>query len=133
MKRVLLATLLVALASCAHSPQLGTSVDIRKENDNLVVVKLKVINLETRATVPVAVEITGQAETNGQWDKSSSLLKPAAFVLNGKEEREMMKLWRVPADAVRTTVVIKEQERGNVLKSENFEKRFAAAPPTAKP
>lgn len=106
-------------------------MDIHKESENLVVVKLKVVNLENRASVPVAIEITGQAETNGHWEKSSSLLHPAAFVLNGKEERDITKLWRVPADAVRTTLVIREQERGNVLKSEKFEKSFSAAP-TAK-
>jgi hypothetical protein len=124
LKRTLFAILTLALAGCAHPPQLSTTLDIRKDSANLVIVKLKVVNLENRATVPVAVELTGEAETNGHWDKSASLLHPAAFVLNAKEEREITKLWRVPADAVRTTLVIREQERGNVLKSERTEKKF---------
>jgi hypothetical protein len=124
LKRTLFAILTLALAGCAHPPQLSTTLDIRKDSENLVILKLKIVNLESSATVPVAVELTGEAEVNGHWDKSSTLLHPAAFVLNGKEEREITKLWRVPADAVRTTLVIREQERGNVVKSERTEKKF---------
>ena len=56
-------------------------------------------------------------------------------MLNKKEERDITKLWRVPADAVRTTLVVKEQETGNLLKSEKAEKAFseAAAPATTQP
>jgi len=56
-------------------------------------------------------------------------------VLNRKEQREITKLWRVPADAARTTLTVKEQERGFVLKTERAEKVFSAAPApaTAKP
>lgn len=94
----------------------------------MIVLKLKVVNLEDRATVPIAVELTGQAETNGHWDKPATLLHPAAFVLNRKEQRDITKLWRVSADAVRTTLVIREQESGNLLRSEKAEKKFSAAP-----
>ncbi len=132
MKRMLLATLTLLLAGCAHAPQLTTTLDIRKDAADLIVVKLKVVNRDSSATVPIAIEITGQAETNGHWDKSSTLLHPAAFVLNGKEERDITKMWRVPADAVRTTLVIREQERGNVLKSEKTrEEVFSGAYITA--
>ena len=89
--------------------------------------KLKVVNLEDRVTVPIALQLTGQSEQNGQWDKSVPLLEPAAFVLNRKEERTITKLWHVPAQAVRTTLVVREQESGNLLKSEKFEKTLAAA------
>jgi hypothetical protein len=56
-------------------------------------------------------------------------------VLNRKEQREITKLWRVPADAARTTLMVKEQERGFVLKTQRAEKVFSAAPTpaTAKP
>lgn len=92
-----------------------------------MVVKLKIANMEDRVTVPIAVELSGQAESNGHWDKTSTLLKPAAFVLNRKEDRTITKLWRVPADAVRTTLVVREQESGNLLKSERAEKTLGPA------
>jgi hypothetical protein len=93
----------------------------------LVVLQLKVTNLEDRVTVPIAVELTGQARTNGQWSKPETLVHPAAFVLNRKEQRGITKPWRVQADAVRTTLVVKEQESGHVLKSEKAEKVFAGS------
>jgi hypothetical protein len=56
-------------------------------------------------------------------------LHPAAFVLNKNELREITKLWRVSADAARTTLTVKEQESGNLLKTERAEKVFATAKP----
>jgi len=127
--KILFALLVVVLAGCTHPPQLATTLDVQKQSDDLILVKLKVVNLDTRATVPLNVELTGQAEKNGRWDKSSSLLHPAAFVLNGKEEHAITKFWRVQADAVRTTLVVKEQERGNLLKTEKAEKVFSGEAP----
>ena len=121
------------LAGCAHPPNLSTSLDIRKDSDNLVLLKLKIVNLDDSASVPIAVELTGETRNGGHWDKPASLLKPAAFVLNRKEQREITKLWRVPADAVRTTLVVKEQESGKLLKTEKSEKTFDAAQPTSQP
>src|SRR5271170_4218514 len=121
------AMLLAVLSACAHPPNLTTALDITKDADNLVLLKLKIVNLDDRVTVPIAVELTGQAETNGHWDKPMPLLQPAAFVLNRKEQRTITKLWRIPADAVRTTLVLREQETGNVLKTEKSEKTLAAA------
>ena len=127
--RIALVLVLVGiLAACAHPPNISTSLDIRKDSDSLVLLKLKVTNLDDRATVPIAVQITGQAEVNGQWDKPGSILQPAAFVLNRKEDRTITKLWHVPAQAVRTTLTIREQETGNLLKSEKSEKSFSGAP-----
>jgi hypothetical protein len=117
---------LVALWGCAQPPQVATSLDIQKSSDGLVLVKLKVTNLEDRVTVPIALELTGQARTNGQWSKPDMLLHPAAFVLNRKEQREITKLWRLQADAVRTTLVLKEQETGHILKSDKSEKNFTS-------
>ena len=116
--------LLLALGGCAHPPQLVTSIDIKKQSDSLILVTLKVTNTEDRATVPINVEISGQAHEGGRWSQAASLLHPAAFVLNRKEQREITKLWRVNADAVRTTLVIKEQENGHLLKSEKAEKSW---------
>ena len=126
MKLFALMIVLLALWGCAQPPQIATSLDIQKSSDGLVLVKLKVTNLEDRVTVPIALELTGQARTNDQWSKPEVLLHPAAFVLNRKEQREITKLWRVQADAVRTTLVLKEQETGHILKSDKAEKVFTS-------
>jgi hypothetical protein len=130
MKTFLLLLVVVALTGCTKPPKLDVTLTLDKQNADLIFVKVKVVNTEDRATVPIAVEVTGQTETNGHWDKSSTILHPAAFVLNRKEQREITKLWRVPADAARTTLTVKEQERGLLLKTERAEKVFAAAPAT---
>jgi uncharacterized lipoprotein YajG len=114
--------LLLILAGCAHPPQLSTALNIQKKSDELIFVTLRVVNLEDRVTTPIAIEVTGQARTGGHWDKPATLLHPAAFVLNRKEQREITKLWRIQADGVRTTLVVKEQENGHLLKSEKAEK-----------
>jgi len=124
LKALLISILLLLLAGCAHPPQLTTTVEIQKKSDDLILVILKVTNTDDRATTPIALEITGQARSNGHWDKPASLLHPTAFVLNRKEQREITKLWRIQADAVRTTLVIKEQENGRLLKTEKTEKIF---------
>jgi len=124
LKALLIPVLLLLLAGCAHPPQLTTTVEIQKKSDDLILVILKVTNTEDRATTPIAIEITGQARTNGHWDRPASLVHPAAFVLNRKEPREITKFWRIQADAVRTTLVIKEQENGHLLKTEKVEKVF---------
>jgi hypothetical protein len=131
MKTFLLLPAVLILTSCAKAPILDVSLSLDKQSADLIFVKVKVVNTEDRATVPIAIEVTGQTQTNGQWDKVSTLLHPAAFVLNKKEERDITKLWRVPADAARTTLTVKEQERGFLLKTERAEKVFSA--PTAKP
>jgi len=124
LKALLISVLLLVVAGCAHPPQLTTSVEIQKKSDDLILVTLKVTNTEDRATTPIALELTGQARSSGRWDRPASLLHPAAFVLNRKEQREITKLWRIQADAVRTTLVMKEQENGHLLKTEKAEKVF---------
>jgi hypothetical protein len=135
MKPFLPLLVVLSLTGCAKAPKLDVSLSLDKQNADLIFVKVKVVNTEDRVTVPIALEVIGQTETNGHWDKASTILHPAAFVLNRKEQREITKLWRVPADAARTTLTIKEQERGLLLKTERAEKVFAgdAAPATPKP
>jgi hypothetical protein len=116
--------LLLGLAGCAHPPQLSTSINVEKKSDGLILVTLKVANLENSVTTPIAIEVTGQARTGGHWNKPETLLHPAAFVLNRNEQREITKFWKMQADAVRTTVVLKEQENGHLIKSEKSEKVF---------
>ena len=124
MKILLSLILLAALSGCAHPPQVATTLDIHKDSPDLVVLRLKIVNQEDRVTVPIALQLTGQSEENGQWEKATTLLQPAAFVLNRKEERTITKLWHTGGQAVRTTLVIREQESGNLLKSEKSEKTF---------
>lgn len=125
------------LSACARPPRLDISMSVEKQSADLIFVKVKVANTENHATVPIALELTGQAENDGHWDKPATLLHPAAFVLNKKEQREITKFWRVPAQAARTTLTVKEQESGNLLKTLRTEKVFgsdaAPAAPTAKP
>jgi hypothetical protein len=122
--RKLLFILLLVLAGCARPPQLSTTINIQKKSDELILVTLKVVNLENSVTTPINVEVIAQARTNGRWEKPDTLLHPAAFVLNRQEQREITKYWKIQADGVRTTLVIKEQETGHVLRSENAEKVF---------
>src|ERR1700677_1085345 len=137
MKTFLLLLVVLSLTGCAKAPRLEVTLSLDKQSADVIFVKVKVVNTEDRATVPIAIEVTGQTQSNGHWDKVSTLLHPAAFVLNKKEQREITKIWRVPADTARTTLTVKEQERGFLLKTERAEKVFssAAAPPapTAKP
>jgi hypothetical protein len=135
MKPFLPLLVVLSLTGCAKAPKLDVTLSLDKQNADLIFVKVKVVNTEDRATVPIALEVIGQTQTNGHWDKASTILHPAAFVLNRKEQREITKLWRVPADAARTTLTVKEQERGLLLKTERAEKVFpaGAAPATPKP
>jgi hypothetical protein len=116
--------LLLMLAGCAHPPKLSTTLNIQKKSDDLILVTLKVINLENSVTTPINIEVTGQARSSGHWSKPETLFHPAAFVLNRNEQREITKFWKMQADGVRTTLVIKEQENGHLLKSEKAEKVF---------
>lgn len=124
MRKFVLVALLLALLGCSKPPQLSTALDVEKKADDLIVLKLKIVNLENRPTTPIAVELLGQARSQGHWDKPASLLNPAAFVLNRKEQREITKFWRIRADTVRTTLVLKEQETGRLIKTEKTEKNW---------
>ena len=120
--RKLLLGLPLLLAGCAHPPEISTSVSIQKKSDGVIFVTLRVVNLQDSVTTPIAIELTGQARNGGHWEKPAPLLHPAAFVLNRKEQRDITKIWRIQADGVRTTLVVKEQENGHLLKSEKAEK-----------
>jgi len=140
MKTVVLLLVAIGLTDCAKPPNLDISLSLDKQRADLIFVRVKVVNLEDRATVPIAIELNGQTQSGGHWDKPGSLLHPAAFVLNRRELREITKVWRVSADAARTTLTVKEQESGHLLKTERAEKVFAGAgpagpgsPATAKP
>ena len=133
MKLPLVVALFVGLAACAHPPQLSFSLDLEKPAPDAIEVKLKVVNLEDSVTVPIAIDLAGEAQVAGHWEKAETVLHPAAFVLNRNEQRVITGLWKTPADAVRTTLVVREQETGNLLKTEKAEKSFAPAPATGRP
>jgi len=114
--------LLLVLAGCSRPPELSTALSVQKKSDGVIFVTLKVANLEDRVTTPIAIEVTGEARVGGQWQKAETVLHPAAFVLNRKEQREITKVWRIQADGVRTTLVVKEQETGHLIRSEKAEK-----------
>ena len=82
MKTFWVSLVVLSLTGCAKAPKLDVSLTLDKQSADLIFVRVKVVNTEDRATVPIAIEVTGQAETNGHWDKSSTLMHPAAFVLN---------------------------------------------------
>ena len=133
LKVLLTMVLLLTLVGCAHPPQLAVSLNVQQKSEDTILVILKVTNTEDRVTVPVNIEVTGQARSGGHWNQSAPVLHPAAFVLNRKEQREITKIWRIQADAVRTTLVLKEQENGHLLKSEKAEKIFPPRAAKAQP
>ena len=65
MKTFLLLLVVLSLTGCAKAPKLNVTLSLDKQSADLIFVKVKVINSEDRATVPIAIEVTGQAETNG--------------------------------------------------------------------
>jgi hypothetical protein len=69
MKTVLTLLVVISLTGCAKPPKLDISLSLDKQSSGVIFVRVKVANTENRATVPIAVEVTGQAETNGRWDK----------------------------------------------------------------
>jgi len=126
MKFILTTALLLVLTACAHPPQLSLSIDLEKAPPDGIEVKLRVVNLENSVTTPIAIDLEGEARVAGRWEKSETVLHPAAFVLNRNEQRVITALWKTQADAVRTTLVVREQETGNLLKTEKSEKSFGA-------
>ncbi len=87
---------------------------------------LRVKNLEDRATTPLSPEVVVQTRTGSSWDKPVSEIHPAPFVLNKKEQRDILKVVHTSADLVRATVTIKEQESGRVLVNQRLEKAVPA-------
>jgi len=85
-------------------------------------VTLRMTNLENRATTPLAPEVTLETRTDGKWDKPQTIIHPAAFVLNKKEEQHLIKIVKTNADFARATLTVKEAETGAVIKNERFEK-----------
>jgi len=114
------------LAGCARPPKISATLDITRRSTDIVLVMLRIKNLEDRATTPIAPAVIVQTRSGASWDKPVSQIHPAAFVLNKQEQRDIFKVLHTGADLVRATLTIKEQENGHVLVNQRFEK---AVPP----
>lgn len=117
-----LAALTVGLGGCARPSRISATLDITRKSDDIVLVMLRVKNLEDHATTPLAPEVIVQTRTGAAWDKPVSQIHPAAFVLNRQEQRDIFKVLHTGADLVRATFTIKEQENGRVLVNQRIEK-----------
>lgn len=118
---LLLAIPLVSLG-CARPPRISTTLEITRKSNDVVLVMLRIKNLEDRATTPLAPEVVVQTRTGATWDKPVSQIHPAAFVLNRREQRDIFKVLHTGADFLRATLVVKEQQTGHVLVSQKLEK-----------
>ena len=56
MKTFLLLLVVLSLTGCAKAPRLEVTLSLDKQSADLIFVKVKVINTEDRATVPIAIE-----------------------------------------------------------------------------
>ena len=118
MKTVFIAVLAIAITSCASPPKVSTGFTVKRISPETVAVVLKVKNLENRPTTPIQIDMTAQMHAGDAWSKPESILHPAAFVLNRNEEHAIPANLKTGADAIRFTLVVKEAETGNVLKTE---------------
>jgi hypothetical protein len=117
-----LAVLLLATAGCARPPKISATMDINRRAPDIVLISLRITNLEDRATTPIAPEVMVQTRSGGAWDKPVSQIHPVAFVLNKHELRNIVKVVHTNADLVRAMLTIKEQENGDVLMNQRIEK-----------
>ena len=115
------AVLLVAIAGCARPPKISANLTVTRRTPDMVLLMLRIKNLEDRATTPVAAVVSVQLHSDGAWSKATDAIKPAPFVLNKKEQRDIFKVLHTNADLVRATLTIKAQETGRVLLSERIE------------
>ena len=130
MKTFVLLLVAIGLTSCAKPPNLDISLTLDKQKDDLIFVRGE----SSEPGRPCdgsdrASNSPAKRKPTGIGTSPARCMHPAAFVLNRKELREITKFWRVPADAARTTLTVKEQESGHLLKTERAEKVFSGAAP----
>ena len=117
--RIATALLMVALITgCAHPPKVSTAISVKRKSADTVAIVLEVKNLEKRPTVPIIINVAAQMHTANGWSRLDAVIHPAAFVLNRNETQIFVTNLKVTADAVRTLLVVKEAETGNILKTE---------------
>lgn len=122
MRTSLIAALLLVLGGCAKPPKISATLDITRRSNDVVLVMLRIKNLDDHATTPLAPEVMVQTRSGGSWDQPVSEIHPVAFVLNRQEQRDIFKVLHTGAGLVRATLTIKEQENGHVIVHQRFEK-----------
>jgi hypothetical protein len=122
MTRLIAAPLLLALAlaGCAHPPVLLSTVTVQRD-DGAAVIKVSVRNAGHAATTPIAVELIATQPAGGSWGKPESVIRPAPFVLNRREKRDLTARVKTDADIIRTRLILTEAENGHVVKDETVE------------
>jgi hypothetical protein len=116
----LIAALLLVLSGCAKPPKISATLDITRRSNDIVLVMLRIKNLDDHATTPLAPEVMVQTRSGGS-------CHPVAFVLNRQEQRDIFKVLHTGADLVRATLTIKEQENGRVVVNQRIEKAVPKA------
>ena len=109
-----MAALAIGLASCSHSSKIATTIDFGSRAPDLTVITVKVKNQETRATTPLAIDVSLQLKRGEDWGKPASVLHPAAFVLNKQEEQVLRTTVKLRGETIRGTVTVKEQQTGKL-------------------
>ena len=129
MKLLFIVMLAAVITACApRPPQVSTQITVKRTSPERVAVLLKVKNLENRPTTPIQIDVTAQMHAGAAWSKPESILHPAAFALNRNEEHTIPANLKSEADAIRLTLVVKEAETGNVLKTEQSQVAVAREP-----
>jgi hypothetical protein len=125
MKLIPIASLLgLALAGCARPPVLLSTVAVQREG-GAVTIKVSVRNAGHAATTPIAVELIATLPEGGGGGKPESVIRPAPFVLNRREKRDLTARVKTDADRIRTRLILREAENGHVLKDETVETALA--------
>jgi len=121
LKKAFMVALMLVMAACARPPKVSTSIAVTRKSPDMVTVTLKVKNLENRPTTPIQIDLTAQMRNGNSWGMAESILHPAAFVLNRNEQHSITANLKTEADAIRSMLVVKEAETGNVLKTERVQ------------
>jgi hypothetical protein len=119
----LLLLLALALAGCARPPVLLSTVTVQPDG-GAVSIKVSVRNGGHAATTPIAVELIATLPAGVSWGKPEPVIRPAPFVLNRREKRDLTARVKTDADHIRTRLILREAENGHVLKDETVETAF---------
>ena len=108
MKIALLVLLIALTVACDRSkiaPHISASLTMQRSTATDVVVKVRLKNTGSRATVPLEVEVTAGG---------LPVIHPVPFVLNHGETRDLQTEVMASSGA-RATLVVKEAERGRLV------------------
>ena len=117
---------LVLLTACHKPSHVTSSIEFKRKPGDVILVTLKIKNLDDRATTPIVPDLTMQTQTDGKWDKPASIIHPSGFVLARYEERDITAPVRTTASTARLMLTIKEVETGLILRNERFERTLPA-------